>query len=83
MKKYRIVKLSDDKFEGDHPNGIFEGYSKQGAIFKQPKVGERFICGNLITSTVTEGLNKDGVFKTNNSTYKLEEIKVLQNEHDR
>ena len=75
MKKYRIEKLSDDKFEGAHPNGIFEGYSKQGPIHpKRPEVGSRFICGNLITSIVTEGLNEDGVFKTMNSTYKLTEL---------
>ena len=29
---WEIVKLSDDKFEGSHPNGIVKGYSSRGFV---------------------------------------------------
>lgn len=79
--KYKLTKLSDDKFNGNHPNFILEGMYWIGHITSKPKKGERFHLGNekdhprnhLWTSTVTE-LLEDGKFKTNNSTYKLELI---------
>ena len=78
---YKIEKISDDKFNGNHPNGIFEGYCLTGHIEKQPVVGERFHFGtdkdhprnHLFTSVVTKILTND-TFKTRNSTYKLEKI---------
>ena len=75
LQQYKLTKLSDDKFKGNHPNNIFKGYIKEGSIYpSEPKVGESFYCGSLGTSTVTEPLNSDGVFKTKNSTYKLEKM---------
>ena len=81
MKKYRLTKVSDDKFKGNHPNMIFAGLIWEGGITKKPEVGERFHFGSkedhprdhLYTSTVTE-IVSDTIFKTNNSTYKLKEI---------
>ena len=79
--KYRLTKLSDDKFNGNHPNFILGGMYWIGYINSKPKKGERFHFGtgkdhpreHLWTSIVTE-LLKDGIFKTINSTYKLEKL---------
>jgi hypothetical protein len=75
FKKIKLIKLSDDYFEGNHPNGIHEGYTKIGFLRKLPTIGERFhvICNEgFSTSVVTEELNKDNIFKTTYSTYKIE-----------
>ena len=72
--KYILTKISDDKFNGFHPNAKDEGYIKMGNnIYPEtPTVGELFWVDNLHTSTVTKPLNEQGIFKTKNSTYKLE-----------
>lgn len=73
-KKIKLTKLSDDTFEGNHPNGIYAGYVKTGYMKDLPKVGERFfvIGGMFSTSIVTKELNKNNIFKTTFSTYKIE-----------
>lgn len=76
---YILVKVSDDKYNGNHPNFILEGMQWKAHINSLPVVGERFHFGtikdhhrnHLFTSTVTENMNKNGVFKTRNSTYQL------------
>ena len=81
MKKYKLIKLSDDMFDGNHPNFVYAGRYEEGHINSHPKVGERFHFGtgldhprnHLLTSTVTEIL-ENGKFKTINSTYQLLEI---------
>lgn len=71
-----LTKLSDDYFNGNHPNFINEGHIEKGIITSLPKVGERFYFGRMFsTSIVKEELNKEGIFKTTYSTYKLEKIK--------
>lgn len=77
-----LVKLSDDKFNGNHPNNIVEGYNCEGKYpEKMPREGlPFFIVGYrwLKTSTVTEIVSKtkkEIIFKTLNSTYKLKIIK--------
>lgn len=78
MRRIKITKLSDDYFKGNHPNGIIEGYAKEGFMINKPKIGERFtvheskLYFSFTTSEVTEELNKDNIFKTTYSTYKLE-----------
>ena len=80
--KYKLIKLSDDVFNGKHPNGIIEGLEYEGQFQNKPQIGKRFHFGtdadhpreHLFTSTVTHIINKE-VFKTKNSTYKLEKIK--------
>jgi len=75
---YKLEKLSDDKFKGNHPNFIKTGMYWVGRYIKKPIVGERFKFGtdkdhpreHLRTSLVKEVL-ENGVFKTTNSTYKL------------
>src|SRR3990167_905069 len=53
-KKVRLTKLSDDAFEGNHPNGIFEGYTKEGIETKEPTIGERYYLGGFSTSPVVK-----------------------------
>ncbi len=71
----KLTKLSDDRFNGRHPNDINAGYVKEGTLFEEPEVSHSFYIGSLYTSVVTEIVSKDEkecVFKTMNSTYKLE-----------
>lgn len=90
MKKklYKLEKISDDVFEGKHPNFILAGMSWVGIYNNPPTVGERFSLDDvdhmglyLRTSTVTELLD-DGLFKTRNSTYKLTEYAGPSNTKD-
>lgn len=80
MVKIKLTKLTDDVFEGNHPNGINEGYTKKGYMIEKPKVGYPFTvyAGKLYpcfwTSTVKKKMNKEGIFKTTYSTYKIEII---------
>lgn len=72
-KVVRITKLTDHKFNGKHPNGINEGFVKQGAEIEPPQIGERYYVGlDFSTSPVTK-ITK-GTIKTTYSTYKLEYI---------
>lgn len=76
-RKVKLTKLTDDKFEGNHPNGINQGYEKIGFIRGVPTKGKAFFVTRGVdnffhTSTVTEEMNEEGIFKTLNSTYKLE-----------
>ncbi len=74
VKRIKLIKLSDDHFNGNHPNGINEGFTTAGLLVYLPKVGERFYLAgtNFSTSIVIEELNKDNIFKTTYSTYKIE-----------
>jgi len=73
IKRVRLTKLSDDVFEGKHPNGIHAGWVEEGRLWKAPIVGERCVVGRFHTSTVTEIIDEN-TFKTKNSTYKIEEV---------
>lgn len=84
MKKgtfVRVKKLSDDKYNGFHPNGIDEGYTEQGIVQEDLEVGKRFHISRLgrylLTSEVTEIIDEN-TFKTKNSTYNVISI----NEND-
>lgn len=70
----KLIKLVDN-FQGKHPNGIDEGYTKVARqVILIPTVGDRYYFGTHRTSTVTELVSNDGkeiVFKTRNSTYKV------------
>lgn len=79
MKKIKITKIKDDAFEGNHPNGINEGYTKKGYEINPPTLNERYAVGDgkmdrfpFSTSLVTQLPDENGVFKTLYSTYKLE-----------
>jgi len=78
MKRIKLTKLSDDAFNGNHPNNINEGYTKEGYMLIEPTIGENF---NLYysktepffhTSIVIKELNENNEFKTLYSTYKIE-----------
>lgn len=65
-----VEKLSDDKFDGKHPNGIVEGYAKTGQVVVF-EVGKSLIMPTFVTSTITEIDEEKGIFKTKNSTYRF------------
>ena len=70
-----LTKISDDKFDGNHPNGIIEGYTRVGKLINDVIIGDQVLVVNnthyLRTSEVTEIID-DITFKTENSTYKIE-----------
>ena len=72
-----LTKISDDKFNGNHPNGIIEGYTRVGKLINDVVIGDQILVVNntryLRTSEVTEIID-DITFKTENSTYKIEVI---------
>lgn len=72
----KLTKLSDDAFDGKHPNGINAGYTKEvtQGIVPVAKVGECFYFGSLRTSTVTRVLAdaRGFTFNTLNSTYRVD-----------
>ena len=65
-----FVKISDDRFNGNHPNDINEGYTHSGIMFHDIIIGHRADISGLSTSDVKEILSED-TFKTRNSTYKI------------
>jgi hypothetical protein len=75
----RLTKLKDNKFNNDHPNGINEGYVKEGRIDVGKSnehqcflivQGDRFWNTSQVTA-IEENEGHDTV-TTLNSTYKVE-----------
>lgn len=74
--KIRLTKISDDKFDGEHPNGVNEGYVKEGAPIVYPfLVGDCLHIygddGRIFRSTKVTEIDGE-LYRTKNSTYKLE-----------
>ncbi len=68
----KITKISDDRFDGLHPNGINTGHVSSGKLLESITVGlGTFIGRSFYTSNVTKIIDKNH-FKTLNSTYKIE-----------
>lgn len=76
----KLTKVSDDRFEGHHPNGIGEGYSVQGVLIDEVALDHSIEVRTLTrwfhTSAVVAILQKDSqsrpsLVKTLNSTYKI------------
>ena len=81
MKKgdyVKLQKISDDRFDGRHPNFIDVGHTVYGKVLEDLEVGKRFRLvdvkgdsyGYFRTSSVLEIID-DNNFKTLNSTYKI------------
>jgi len=73
--RVKVTKISDDRFKGNHPNGIYTGTISEGFVTQMPELGVRYRVGSLLTSMVTQPLDKNNNFKTLYSTYKLEILK--------
>ena len=77
---YLLEKISDNVFNGFHPNGYDVGFISKGlAPFGEPRVGHPFIFARenykgMRTSLVIEEMDENGIFKTSNSTYRLTKI---------
>lgn len=71
-----LEKLSDDRFEGKHPNGYPIGYVRVGELCSDIEVGEmcelygKRLWDYFHTSEIIKILD-DYTFKTKNSTYKI------------
>ncbi len=82
---YKLEKMSDDAFNGKHPNGIAEGMTWGGNYLEKPTIGESFTFISHVPGVFTLNTSKvievvdENVFKTRNSTYKLTEIKDKDN----
>lgn len=78
MRKIRLTKITDDFFEGNHPNGINEGFTIEGYEVAKPQIGERYVISRskmhpiFGTSAIIALPNEDGMLKTTYSTYKFE-----------
>jgi len=77
MKKGDLVNITKivDNFDGNHPNGINEGFSKTGTLYSDLVVGENIVVisssRQLTTSKIIEIVDENTV-KTRNSTYRIE-----------
>jgi hypothetical protein len=78
--KYLILtKISDDKFNGNHPNGINIGSTEvQGFNYDGIRLGEKLylyqwreVPPTAWTSTVESFNEENMILKTKNSTYKI------------
>lgn len=77
----KVVKLSDEVFEGKHPNFVNKGYTVYGEIAESLEVGKWLwlnkargdAYGWFHTSVVTEIIDEN-TFRTMNSIYHIEII---------
>lgn len=75
LDKHQFVKLKVTKIEPNSKINLYKGITVNyliGYTHKLPTLGEQFRLENWHTSKVTEELNDNNEFKTENSTYKLE-----------
>lgn len=85
-KHVKVTKLTDTRFNGEHPNGINEGYSETGTLPFTPEPGDSLYVvpmkldeahqGGLRTSVIEniEELTDHLLITTLNSVYKVELI---------
>jgi hypothetical protein len=79
--RVHLFKVSDEVFEGQHPNDINPGFEITGDLVTKLEVGGGLFLNNckhrsyewFHTSTVTDIIDEH-TFKTLNSTYKIEEV---------
>ena len=83
MRKVRITKIGEPPipaYMGEygtktHPNGITNGYTRDGFEPYLPQVGFAYQCGSLITTEILK-INDDDTFETKNSIYRLEILDI-------
>jgi len=76
-QKVIITKIIDDKFDGNHPLGINEGFTISGILSEFRTGSNLYLCkenGSIefYTSAIKEINEEAGIFETQNSTYKIE-----------
>jgi|SaaInlV_125m_DNA_1040241.scaffolds.fasta_scaffold00121_4 hypothetical protein len=77
MLKYKVEKLVSNFKDSEHPNKIEKGYTFEGLGY-YPVVGQSFslvAIGRIFQTSTVTNTDKDGEFETNNSTYKITEVK--------
>ena len=81
--RVKIEKITDEQFNGIHPNGIDTGYYEYGVLQEDVEIGESCLVVDhfrfLHTSVVTEILSED-TFRTKNSIYKLSTKSIMRRE---
>ena len=68
----KLIKVCSDISDKGCPNNVYKGYEKSGRIKSNVEVGKCFHIDNLVTTKVTEIIEKTPSFtkfKTSNSTY--------------
>jgi hypothetical protein len=86
-KTVKVTKLSDDVFNGNHPNNINEGYTKEGLIIFEPIIGYPLVLSKKVklkgsffnipifyTSNIKNIDYKKLIINTENSTYQIDII---------
>lgn len=69
-----LTKIEDTEFNSNHPNGINNGYTKEGIMTELPIIGRPYRFDILITSVVTDvvTITEDIIeFRTLNSLYRI------------
>ena len=85
----KLVKWSDDVFDGNHPNCIQSGHTVYGTVLHDLEAGYSFALTDVTgdshgwfhTSVVTEVTSED-TFRTMNSTYKIFKLPPKVTEKD-
>lgn len=81
-KLVKLTKVSAINYvEGNHPNGVNEGYETEGRLMllevgvsAQIVEHDRGLYPSMFVTSVVEEIIDDNTFRTKNSIYKLEEI---------
>lgn len=81
-KLVKLTKVSAINYtEGNHPNGINEGYETEGRLMilevgvsAQIVENDRGLYPSIFITSVVEEIIDDNTFRTKNSIYKLKEI---------
>jgi hypothetical protein len=77
--RVQVTKIKDNKFDGNHPNFIIEGYKTEGFV-QIGEVGDVLYIAGLdkwLRTTIIESIKEnDGydLIHTRNSIYKIEKV---------
>ncbi len=77
--KAQVIKISDDYYKGNHPNGVGKGSKFTGYTNTKPTKGERFLLIieklTIFSTSPVVCMLDSTTFKTLYSTYKIKYIK--------